>query len=278
MDAATLAAAMRCSRAVADGAITGMNQAMLAADCTTVRRAAMWCAQIGHETLSLHYDQEIWGPTAAQKRYDPASGSSLARQLGNTQPGDGYRYRGRGRIQLTGRHNYGLFSLWAHARGLVPTPDYFVVNPDRVAQPPFRELAAAWYWTVARKLNPPADRGDVRECTRLINGGTNGLPDRQARYDAALRLGDALLPTGTATEEDDLTPEQDRMLREVYAQMVRGTGRDNDPKSWGWDGWAGGTGEHLTVVDALRRGNVEQRQIRNALATLQETVNKLLGR
>lgn len=268
MDAATLARAMDCSRAVADGAVAGMNQAMLAADCTTVRRAAMWCAQIGHETLSLRYDQEIWGPTKQQLRYDPASGTQLSRNLGNTAPGDGYRYRGRGRIQLTGKGGYGRFSAWCHDRRLVPTPDHFVRHPDLVAQAPWRELAAAWYWTVARKINPPADRGDVRECTRLINGGYNGLEDRQARYDAALRLGDALLPTGTDPQEDDMTPEQDRMLREVYMQLVQGDGQANNPKSWGWPGWAGGTGEHLTLIDMARRANVEIRQLRNQVAEL----------
>lgn len=277
MDSATLVRAFRCNTARANASLAGMNQAMTLAECTTVRRAAMWCAQIGHETLSLYYDQEIWGPTAAQRRYEGRS------DLGNTVTGDGYRYRGRGRIQLTGRTNYGAFSRWCHGRGLVPSPTHFVDNPDLVATAPWRELAATWYWTVARPgINTAADRGDVRAVTKLINGGTNGLADRQDRYDSALALGTALLPTGATTladpQEDDMTPEQDRMLREVYLQLVQGDGQQANPKTWGWQQWTGGTGEHLTVVDALRRGNVEQRQTRNALAALQESVNKLLGR
>lgn len=263
MDAATLAAAMRCSRAVADRYCADMNAAMLQANCTTVRRAAMWCAQIGHESVGLQYMEEIASGQAYEGRRD----------LGNTQPGDGRRFKGRGPIQLTGRHNYGLFGAWCHMRGLVDRADYFQLNPTAVATSQWGFLAAAWYWTAARpKLNAQADAADITAATRSINGGTNGLADRQDRWNRCLRLDRALLPTGTATEEDDLTPEQDRMLREVYMQMVQGDGQANNPKSWGWPGWAGGTGEHLTPVDMLRRLVVEVRQQRNQLA---DVVRKL---
>ena len=268
MDAATLSRAMGCNLNKAHQYCADFNIAMVQAGCTTVNRAAMWCAQIGHESAGLVYMEEIASGAAYEGRRD----------LGNTVAGDGRRFKGRGPIQLTGRHNYGKFSQWAHEQGLVDTRDYFVRNPTVVASSRWGFLAAAWYWTVARpRLNDYADAGDVVAATKAINGGTNGLADRRSRWERCRRLGDALLPTDD-TQEDDLTPEQDRMLREVYAQMVRGTGRDNDPKTWGWPGWAGGTGEHLTVVDMLRRLVVEVRQNRNQTAALTNLVNTLKGR
>lgn len=219
--------AFRCSRARAESSVVGMNQAMALAECSTVRRCAMWCGQVGHETLSLFYDHEVWGPTAQQLKYDPASGSALSKQLGNTQPGDGRLYAGAGRIQLTGRANFGAFSRWCYDRKLVATVDHFVRFPELVATAPWRDLAAAWYWTVARRgLNAAADRGDVRECTRLINGGYNGLADRQDRYDGALRLDRRLLPDAAVAASGgdwfDMATEADlrRVLTEVLPRAV----------------------------------------------------------
>lgn len=268
MDAQTLSRAMGCNLNKAHQYCADFNRAMLQARCTTVNRAAMWCAQIGHESAGLVYMEEIASGQAYEGRRD----------LGNTQPGDGRRFKGRGPIQLTGRNNYGAFGRWAYGENLLPPgegADYFLRNPQVVATSRWGFLAAAWYWTVARpRLNDHADAGDVVAATRAINGGTNGLTDRRRRWDNCRRLGEALLPTGD-TQEDDLTPEQDRMLREVYMQMVQGTGHANQPDTWGWPGWSGGTGEHLTVVDQLRRGNVEQRQVRNQLAALQNTLSQI---
>lgn len=189
MDAATLALALRCNQGRANQYVNSMNQAMVQAGATTVRRAAMWCAQVGHETLSLYYQEEIASGAAYNGRTD----------LGNTQPGDGPRFKGRGWLQLTGRSNYGAFSAWCHNKGLVPTVDHFVRNPALVAQPPWSGLTAAWYWTVARpRLNFQADAEDILGATKSINGGTNGLADRTDRWLGALRLGDRLLPTGVA--------------------------------------------------------------------------------
>lgn len=278
MDAATLSRAMGCNLNKAHEYCADFNIAMAQARCTTVNRAAMWCAQIGHESAGLVYMEEI----ASGKAYEGR------RDLGNTVAGDGKRFKGRGPIQLTGRHNYGLFSRWAHEQGLVDTSDYFVRNPTVVATSRWGFLAAAWYWTVARpRLNDYADAGDLFSASCDINGWIklnsggyrtpNGYADRRRRWDNCRRLGDALLPTADS-QEDDLTPEQDRMLREVYMQMVQGTGQPNEPRTWGWPGWAGGTGEHLTVVDMLRRLVVEVRQNRNQTAALTNIVNTLKGR
>lgn len=160
--------------------------AMRAADCTTVNRAAMWCAQLGHESVGLFFMEEIADGSAYNGRAD----------LGNIFPGDGPRYKGSGPIQLTGRHNFGEFSEWCHAQGYVDSPTYFVDDPDLVRDDPrWGFLAASWYWVVARpRLNMYADNGDVDSATRAINGGLNGIDDRIERWNRCLALGEALLP------------------------------------------------------------------------------------
>lgn len=160
--------------------------AKMARDCnwTTVDRLAMGFAQLGHEAGGLQYKREIHDGSNYEGRVD----------LGNTQPGDGRRFRGRGFIQLTGRHNYTAFSKWAHDNGLVATPTWFVDHPEQVESDENACLAVTYYWTVARpQLNDAADNRDLVRATRLINGGTNGLNDRQARYDRCLAMGESLL-------------------------------------------------------------------------------------
>lgn len=197
MDGTTLAAVMGHSltQAAYDAYVGPFNDGLHAAQCTTVNRAAMFCAMVGEESGGLRWMEEI------------ASGAEYEgrRDLGNTQPGDGKRFKGRGPIQLTGRANYGAFSMWAHDHGLVPTTGYFVNNPTLVSQPRWGFLAASWYWTVARvRLNSYADAGDIVSATRAINGGINGLADRRLRWKRALLLGTALLPT---PQEDQLSAQ-----------------------------------------------------------------------
>jgi putative chitinase len=97
-------------------------------------------------------------------------------KLGNTEPGDGWRFRGGGLIQLTGRSNYTAFgdSLGVSAEGAA---DYVRTSAGAVA-------SALWFWRTRGLINP-AYLGDVSTCTRIINGGLNGLQDRLARFQAA---------------------------------------------------------------------------------------------
>jgi putative chitinase len=138
---------------------------MAAAQIDTPLRKAHFLAQLGHESGSLKFSSEI----ASGQKYEGR------RDLGNTEPGDGPRFKGRGLIQITGRANY---TAYGKARGR----DFVTGNnPLLLATDP--ELAAdcsGWFWTT-RKLNPLADADDVERITKRINGGRNGLPDRIRR-------------------------------------------------------------------------------------------------
>jgi predicted chitinase len=142
--------------------------AMREAEITTRLRACHFLAQLGHESVDLLYMQEL-GDRNYFMRYEGR------RDLGNTQPGDGPRYHGRGPIQLTGRANYRAAGrdLGLDLEG----------NPEKAADPDVAFRIAGWYWTT-RNLNKFADLGDagVDDVTRLINGGYNGLDDRRRRY------------------------------------------------------------------------------------------------
>lgn len=107
-------------------------------------------------------------------------GAFGARELGNVQPGDGWRFRGRGCKQLTGRDNYARFSeAWLG-------DDSLLDNPDRVAAPDGAVASAVWFWQSRPALNAAADRGDVEAVTRIVNGGTTALAER-ARWTTAYR-------------------------------------------------------------------------------------------
>ena len=224
MDARTLSEAMgdRLSLARYQELLPGFNEAMIAADIRTVSRAAQWCAQLGHESGGLLWMEEIADGSQYEGRRD----------LGNTQPGDGKRFKGRGPIQVTGRHNYTQLSLWAHNRRFVPTPTFFVDNPWELASPSFGFLGAVWYWTVARpQINAMSDRGDIAGVTQAINGGQNGYPDREARYWRAIQLGDRLLPTPTETR-----PVMERVLNHD---------KNIVPQETGW--WCGPASVQVTL-------------------------------
>lgn len=210
MDSSTLARVMGNVPGVDYTALApGFNEAMVAAGVTTVRRAAMWCAQLGHESVGLRYMREIWGPTPAQRGYEGRA------DLGNTRPGDGKRFMGRGPIQVTGRHNYTRLSQWAHKEGLVPTPTFFVDNPTELEKPRYGFLGAVWYWTTQRPLNRLSDAGDLTGATRAINGGTNGINDRRARYTRALAMGESLLPERFSTVEKVLPYPRDQVTQDT---------------------------------------------------------------
>jgi len=137
--------------------------AMVHYGITTKARQAAFLAQVGHESGRLRYVSEIWGPTPAQARYEGRA------DLGNTQSGDGFRYRGRGLLQITGRANYRSLSRRLGVD--------FEANPELLADFKWAAMSAGDYWD-SRKLNAIADAGDFERLTRKINGGLNGYADR----------------------------------------------------------------------------------------------------
>lgn len=102
-------------------------------------------------------------------------------RMGNVEPGDGWKYRGRGLIQITGRDNYAACSKALFG------DDRLLRNPELLEQPEWACMSAAWFWD-SRGLNSLADKGDIVGITKKINGGTNGLEDRKALYDKALKV------------------------------------------------------------------------------------------
>jgi predicted chitinase len=143
-----------------------LNAAMAEAGITTPQRQSAFLAQLAHESGQFRYMQEIASGSAYEGRRD----------LGNVNPGDGQLYKGRGPIQLTGRDNY---RAAGEALGLD-----LEANPRQAAEPSVGFRTAAWYWNT-RDLNTYADEGNFREITRRINGGYNGLADRERYYAAA---------------------------------------------------------------------------------------------
>ncbi|QBP31034.1 lysin A [Mycobacterium phage Refuge] len=184
--------------------LPAVRSGLLASGCTTTPRIAMWLAQVGHESVSFKYTEEI----AKNGRYAP--------------------YIGRTWIQITWDYNYRAFGKWCFEHGLVPDSEYFVRDYVALADLKWAGLGAAWYWTEARgtAINDAADRRDLNAATKLINGGYNGLSDRQTRLNLANTLGDLLL--NLITEEDDTLadPAIIKKINEIHACLF------NETESW----------------------------------------------
>lgn len=145
------------------------------AGLTKPHRLVQYLAQLSHESGGFKHDREVWGPSPAQKRYDTRT------DLGNTAAldGDGFKFRGRTGIQITGLHNVRAFRDWCTDQGLMP-PD-FVSDPDKLNNDPWEGLGPIWFW-IKTGLNKYADTGNIEMVTRKINGGLNGYQDRCDRY------------------------------------------------------------------------------------------------
>ena len=142
---------------------------MAAYEITTPARQGMFLANVGHESGGLHYTSELWGPTPAQTRYEGR------KDLGNTKPGDGRKYRGHGLIQTTGRANHAavrdrLRTKFPH----VDVPD-FEEFPELLAQIEWAALSAADYVDMCG-LNIYADIGDFDGYCDKVNRGRKTSP------------------------------------------------------------------------------------------------------
>jgi len=146
-----------------------MNDAMREFEINNVARETAFLAQIAHESGGFNYVREIASGDAYEGRAD----------LGNTEPGDGPRFRGRGLIQITGRSNY---RSCGDALGVD-----LVSDPELLEQPTLAARSAGWFWQ-AHGLNGMADVGDFRGITKKINGGLNGWANRVAYFERAQQV------------------------------------------------------------------------------------------
>lgn len=147
-----------------------------ALDWWRISAVAMWLAQVGHESGSLVFVREIWRPTPTQARYQGRA------DLGNVQAGDGFKFRGRGLIQITGRANY---KECGEALGLD-----LLSKPELLEVPANAAASACWYWSTRHldNLAEPNDDAAFLAVTRRINGGVNGLAARCERWQLAKRF------------------------------------------------------------------------------------------
>ena len=170
---------------------------------TTVERVAMWLAQMGHESgdfraLSENLNYGANGLMGTWPKYFPAAGTAnryarqpelianraYANRMGNgpESSGDGWKYRGRGILQITGKSNYLQCSqtLYGDANILLESPDLLSEVDGAVR-------SACWFWN-NHNLNAYSDARDVVTVTKKINGGTNGLDDRTRRWNHNLQV------------------------------------------------------------------------------------------
>lgn len=146
-----------------------INPALDVAEISTPLRISAFLAQLAHESGEFHYMQELADGSAYEGRAD----------LGNTEPGDGVRYKGRGPIQITGRANY---AACGKALGLD-----LIGNPKLLEEPEYGTLSATWFWD-SKHLSLLADHGWFRAITRAVNGGYTGWADRLQYYEENRRI------------------------------------------------------------------------------------------
>jgi putative chitinase len=181
-------------------------------EITTANRIAGFFAQCGHESMNftvlsenLNYRAETLeklfskyfskaGRNAADYAKQPEKIANIiyGGRMGNVEEGDGYRFRGRGVVQLTGRDNYTAFGK---SIGLmaVDVIDYVTTKKGALE-------SACWYWN-SRNINAACDANDIVKMTKLVNGGTIGLDDRKKHYEQALAVLGGAVPAPIASAE-----------------------------------------------------------------------------
>lgn len=175
-----------------------------------VQDVAMFVAQCAHESDHFKTTVEYASGSAYEGRKD----------LGNTEPGDGRRFKGRGYIQLTGRENYRLAGAYFGVD--------FLRNPELVAQPEWAAKVSAWFFTVFRKI----DGLDITRATKRINGGLNGIKQRTEFYTRAQQfLNNVPTPVYTQVKEESMDPftvtAVTSLIKEV-PDLIRIFGKDGE--------------------------------------------------
>lgn len=221
-----------------------LNKALPKYDIDTPKRIAGFLSQCAHESNdfnsteeNLNYSEKAlnsvfgryFGPgkrNAAEYARNPEKIAnyvymdefrSARGALGNTQPGDGWRFRGGGLKQLTGRNNYTGFAK-----------DYGITAEEAADWVRTKEGALAsalWFWS-KNNLNTIADTGDVVALTKRINGGDIGLADRQRRYDNAIQALTGVLPPRTKVTETLRRGSTGNSVKQLQAKL--GIAADGD--------------------------------------------------
>lgn len=217
---------------------------------TTPRRVAHFISQCAHESNNfnsleenLNYSEKsllavfgrYFGPGKRDPKEYARNPEKIANyvyqdefrssKMGNTKPGDGWLFRGRGLKQLTGRENYTNFGK-SVGMTAEQAADYVATEKGAIE-------SACWFWN-AKKLNDVADTGDVVKMTKIINGGDIGLADRQARYKKAMEVfgGKVVLkPVAESASESAATAtlkkgSKGELVKKM--QAVLGVGADGD--------------------------------------------------
>lgn len=150
-----------------DAHLPYIGPAMEEGEINTPERESAFLAQLAHESGEYQYMEEIWGPTSQQLGYEGRA------DLGNTEPGDGKKFKGHGPIQITGRANH---KACGNGLGLDLT-----AHPELIAMPENGTRSAVWFWNT-HHLSLLADRGWFKAITRIINGGYTHLDERIEYY------------------------------------------------------------------------------------------------
>lgn len=134
-------------------------------------------AQVSVETGCLRFMRELWGNTLQQQKYDPPN--KLAVSLGNSEVGDGFKYRGGGMLQLTGKYNYHLCGLGIGVN--------LITNPEAITEPYIAASSACWYWQHLR-LGKVLKNSGINAVTKIINGGKSQEIERKHVFEDNIKI------------------------------------------------------------------------------------------
>lgn len=166
-------------------ALPVLNSVATAYAINNQHRVAAWLATLAVESGELRYEQEIASGAEYEGRVD----------LGNTQKGDGERFKGRGRIQITGRSNYQSYTNYLMQKSHLPFID-FIQNPLALATEPYATDSAGWFFAIKINANPLADKGLFLDIQVKVNGRNRntGLPNNWTQRSEFYQRGLAALP------------------------------------------------------------------------------------
>jgi predicted chitinase/tetratricopeptide (TPR) repeat protein len=252
-------------RKMSDQQFNDLNSCLQRFEINTVPRIRHFLSQTAHESGGLRWMEEIASGSAYEGRRD----------LGNTSPGDGRKYKGAGVIQLTGRHNYQKFADFIKDQKVMQGHSY-------VAQ--VYPFTSAGFWWKNNNMNALCDRGGtVKEVTKKVNGGYNGLSDRQRYYDKACQVIKQLPSTPLHTEELATKPETGKAATESSDQVskvevVREMPKILTPKDVDWSDMSTHLTPHFTLGENLRndpRRIPHDTTLQNNILTIMRELEKI---